>query len=83
MSSDNLTHEHSAMQAVAIPYTDAWLKANPGIFAEVARQLSRKKRVSRQFVRMVFRGTRRSVRVERALRRLRAPGFERSLRSAA
>ena len=83
MSSDNLNNEHSAMPAVAIPYKDAWLKANPGIFAEVARQLTRRKKVSRQFVRNVFWGTRRSARVERALRRLRAPGFERVLRRAA
>jgi hypothetical protein len=53
-----------------------WLKRNPGILAEVARQLSRTKRCSKQAVSAVYRGKRRSKRIERALRRLRAPGFE-------
>lgn len=76
MTSDNLKTEHSAFVQSAIPYQKAWLNANPGIFALVARQLSKKKQVSRQFVREVFYGRRRSARVDRALRRLRAPGFE-------
>ena len=53
-----------------------WLARNRGIFAQVARQLSRKEQCSKQFVRLVFWGERRSRRVEKVLRRLRAPGFE-------
>jgi hypothetical protein len=73
---DNPHPKNSVLVEVAIPYQKAWLKANPRIFSEVARQLSKKKRVSKQFVREVFYGRRRSARVERAFRRLRAPGFE-------
>ncbi len=64
------------MVHTAIPYQEAWLNANWGVFAQVSRQLSKQKPCSRQFVREVFYGRRRSARVERALRRLRAPGFE-------
>jgi hypothetical protein len=83
MSGDNLQIEHTVFIGCAIPYQKAWLNANPGIFSEVARQLSKKKRVSKQFVREVFYGRRRSERVERAFRRLRAPGFEGSKKVAA
>jgi hypothetical protein len=53
-----------------------WLVRNRGVFAAVARQLSKKKRCSKQFVRLVFWNQRTSARVERVLRRMRAPGFE-------
>jgi hypothetical protein len=57
-------------------YKNLWLKANRGIFVQVAKQLSRKKPISNQMIRMVYFGERRSQRVERVFRRLRAPGFE-------
>lgn len=70
---DNLQSETAIL---AHGYKKLWLQKNQGIFGEVVQQLSRRKRVSRQFVRMVFWGERKSARVERAFRQLRAPGFE-------
>lgn len=57
-------------------YRRQWLARNRGVLSQVAKQL--KPRVSPQFVRLVFWGERRSRRVERALRRRLAPGFEAS-----
>jgi hypothetical protein len=57
-------------------YKNLWLKANRGVFVQVAKQLSRQKPISNQMVRMVYFGVRRSKRVERVFRRMRAPGFE-------
>lgn len=48
------------------------MKRNAGLLTEVARQLH----VSRQAVSKVWRGEGRSVRIEKALRRRRVPGFE-------
>jgi hypothetical protein len=70
---DNLPQENTVL---VIPYRTAWVRSNHGVFA----QLSRKLRVSRQFVRAVFYGHRRSKRVEQALHAVRAPGFERTER---
>ncbi len=55
-----------------------WLARNRGVLSEVAMSLRPEKPYSKQFVRMVYWGQRRSQRVEAALRSLRAPGFERS-----
>jgi hypothetical protein len=75
METDNSKAKFSPMVHIAMTYQEAWLKANWGVFGEIARQLSKKKRVSRQFVREVFYGRRRSERVERAFQRIKAPGF--------
>jgi hypothetical protein len=60
---------------LANPFKTAWLHANRGLCVTVAAQLHPP--VSQQFVRMVYYGHRRSKRVERALGKFRAPGFER------
>ena len=49
-----------------------YLRRNPGFLSKVACQLG----ISRQAVWAVFRGLKRSKRVERVLRGLGAPGFE-------
>jgi hypothetical protein len=66
---DNLKGKHTV---VAITYEDAWLKHNRGLLSQVARQLG----ISRQAVTKVWRGEGHSVRIEKALRRRRVPGFE-------
>jgi hypothetical protein len=72
-SKDNLKAESSIM----LDHDKRrWLARNRGVLSEVSIQLSRRKSCSKQFVRMVFWGARRSRRVEIALRRYRAPGFE-------
>jgi len=81
MAQDNL---NEAIAILADHDKRRWLARNRGVFNEVVKQLARRgHKVSKQFVRMVFWGDRRSVRVERVLRRMRAPGFERALRRAA
>jgi hypothetical protein len=72
MAKGNLKFEDSIRQ---IALKDWWLKANRGVLAEVSRELSSHKPISRQFVGMVYRGKRRSKRVEVALTLMRAPGF--------
>ena len=73
LATDNLKNENFIL---ADHDKRRWLARNRGVFAEVAKQLSKKKHCSKQFVRLVFWGARRSSRVENVLRRMRAPGFE-------
>lgn len=68
---DNLKHDSSALLET---HKLLWLRRRRGVLKEVACQL--RPPVSRQFVAQVYWGHKASARVARALRRLRAPGFE-------
>lgn len=61
---------------IAHHHKTLWLKANRGIFVHMAKQLSKRQKITKQMVRMVYYGERRSARVERWFKRMRAPGFE-------
>jgi hypothetical protein len=68
----NLKNEHTIRR---IALKELWLRDNRGILSHVAKHLDPP--VSKQFVGAVYRGKRRSQRVEAALAAVRAPGFSR------
>jgi DNA-binding phage protein len=73
---DNLQHQNIL---ISVTYKQVWLMNNKGVLTQVAKETG----VSRQFVAKVFAGRGKSRRIEEALRKLRAPGFEKPRVNAA